>query len=157
HFADVAITALAAVQPRNCESEACQRQNATFGGLVQHDRIDHATHALMGELIPEVNAGFLRDAVSLTRAASALTAVYESHLGRLALPVTLLSGEHNQTFEPRATEASYRVLCQTNGPQLYRRYVLAGYGHLDCLIGEHADEDVFPLLSQSLGSEVRKR
>ena len=154
--ADAAITALAAILTDACDNGSCQRQNATFGGLLQHDQVNGATHALMGELIPEVSAGFLRDVVPLTREASALGAGDEGQMGRLALPITLLSGEHNQTFAPHGTEASYHRLCEANGPLLYRRHVLAGYGHLDCLIGERADEDVFPYIAQSLGPTVRK-
>ena len=157
HLADAAIKALAAVLPGCCDIESCHRQNATFGGLLQHDRVNDATHALMGELIPEVSAGFLRDVAPLTREASALTPADERGMSRLALPITLLYGEHNQTFAPHATEASYRRLCEENGPSLYRRHVLAGYGHLDCLIGEHADEDVFPYVAASLGPEMRER
>jgi cholesterol oxidase len=149
HAADAAITALAALLPPPCDRCSCQRQSATFGGLLQHDQVNEATHALMGELIPEVSAGFLRDVVPLSRRESALSDQDERHLSRLALPITLLSGEHNQTFLPAATEASYRLLCAANGPALYRRHVLAGYGHLDCLIGQRADQDVFPLITDA--------
>jgi hypothetical protein len=157
HLPDAAIGALAAVVPHPCTSPVCHRQEAAFGVLLEHAQVDEETHALMGALIPVVNAGFLRDVVPLTRQPSALGAEDERHLARLALPITLLSGEHNQTFLPAGTEASFKRLCAANGPALYRRHVLAGYGHLDCLIGERADEDVFPHIVEALGPEVRAR
>lgn len=156
HAADAAITALGAIatlsrlRPGGCDSGACQRQSATFGGLLQHDQVNAATHALMAALIPEVSAGFLRDVAQLAREDSVLSEQDARHLDRLRLPITLLCGEHNQTFLPAATEASYRLLCAANGPALYHRHVLAGYGHLDCLIGQRAHADVFPLLADAL-------
>lgn len=147
HVADAAITALAAIVPQVCASSSCQRQTATFGELVQHERLNDATHALLGELIPEVSAGFLCDVVPLSRHGSILDAAALANLHRLALPITLLSGEHNQTLVPQSTEASYEALCAVNDPSLYLRHVIAGYGHLDCLLGARAHEDVFPHIS----------
>ncbi|MFO0579279.1 MAG: hypothetical protein U1A78_35200 [Polyangia bacterium] len=147
HAADAAITALSLLQPGRCDSGACRRQSSTFGGLLQHDQVNGATHALMAALIPEVSAGFLRDVAERAREGSVLDEPDTRHLPRLRLPITLLCGEHNQTFLPAATEASYRLLCEANGPELYHRHVLAGYGHLDCLIGQRAHEDVFPLIA----------
>lgn len=157
HFADAAISALAAVLPTHCERAVCHRHSATFGNLVQHSRLSEETHALLGELIPEVHVSFLRDVAPHSRHASALREDDERHLQRLALPITLISGEHNETFIPAATELSFHRLCAENGPALYRRHVVAGYGHLDCLLGSDADRDVYPLIVDALGPSVRSR
>lgn len=157
HFADAAITALAALLPAHCDSGVCHRQAATFGSLIRHEQVNPETHALLGELIPEVSVGFLRDVARMTRHGSVLEADDERHFARLALPITLLSGEHNETLTPVGTAASYQSLCAASGPALYRRHVLAGYGHLDCLIGRHADAEVFPLIVDALGKDVRAR
>jgi cholesterol oxidase len=156
-FADVIITALAALVCATCpcSSGVCHRHVATFGGLLQHDQVNDESHALMGELIPEVSAGFLDTVAPLCREPSALSADDERHLDRLALPITFLSGERNDTFLPESTLASERRLGEANGPGLYRRHLIPGYGHLDCLIGQRADQDVFPLISSALGPAVR--
>jgi cholesterol oxidase len=155
HLADAAISALATLLPQSCDSDACHRQSATFGNLVCHAQLNDQTHALLAELIPEVSVGFLRDVTPLSRQLSALSEEDERHLDRLRLPITFLSGEHNETLAPLGTEESYQQLCSAHGPALYRRHVLAGYGHLDCLIGKDADRDVFPLIAQSLGPLLR--
>ncbi len=157
HVADTAISALALLLPPSCGEGFCQRQRATFGNLVRHSQLDPETHALLGDLIPEVCAGFLQDVADKTRQESILTDDDYRHMARLALPITLLSGEHNETLIPEATMRSHALLSQTLGHDLFCRHVLAGYGHLDCLIGKDADRDVFPLIAASLGKDVRAK
>jgi cholesterol oxidase len=37
-----------------------------------------------------------------------------------------------------------------NGLELYSRHVIPGYGHIDCIFGEDAAEDVYPLILRHL-------
>jgi cholesterol oxidase len=152
HFADAAVTALAAVVPKSyvCDSVSCHRLSAAFGDLLFHENVDAETHALVGDLIPEVNMGFLDAVAPLTRESSALTDEDERHLERLALPITLISGARNMTFLPEATERSYVALCAANGAGFYVRHVVADHGHLDCLVGVRAAASVYPLVAAGL-------
>ena len=77
-----------------------------------------------------------------------------AHLDRLALPITFVSGEHNHMFVPEGTARSLALLSEANDPALYQRHVIADYGHLDCLIGESAATDVFPMLAEALGRSI---
>lgn len=149
--ADLAITGLAAVVPKSymCLNISCHRQSAVFGDLLHHGRINDETHALAGELIPDVTAGFLLDVAEKSRASSILTTEDQHHFDRLAFPICLISGEKNNTFKPESTERSYARLVQENGSSFYRRHVIPDYGHLDCLIGEQASEHVYPLLAKA--------
>lgn len=72
------------------------------------------------------------------------------HLERLALPITFLAGEDDTFFLPKGSETTYQRLRQVNAPDLYERHVIAGYSHLDCLIGKDAPRDVFPLILHAL-------
>lgn len=149
--ADLAITGLAAVVPKSydCDSVSCHRHSAVFGDLLHHDRINAETHALAGDLIPDVAAAFLLDVAEKTRATCILTKEDQYHFDRLALPMCLISGEKNRTFCPESTDQSYDRLVQENGAGYYRRHVIPDYGHLDCLIGEQAAEHVYPLIARA--------
>jgi cholesterol oxidase len=148
---DRAITGLAAIVPKSyvCESVSCHRHSAVFGDLLHHERINGETHAIVGDLIPDVTAGFLLDVAEKSRASSILTAEDQHHFDRLALPICLISGEKNRTFLPESTQRSYDRLVQENGVAHYRRHVIPDYGHLDCLVGTDAAEHVYPLLARA--------
>ena len=69
---------------------------------------------------------------------------------RLRLPVTFIHGSDNGVFGAGSTRKTYELLCETHGPELYRRHVVDGYGHMDCLIGDHGARDVFPHIVEHL-------
>ena len=69
--------------------------------------------------------------------------VYMPHLDRLAIPLTFIHGAENACYVPRSTELSYQLLCRHHDPSLYRRHLIDGYGHIDCIFGVNAHRDVF--------------
>lgn len=129
---DLAVGVLAAVWPKSytCDNEACHRQSATYGDIVAHARINPATHALMGDLVPEVNSSFLKGIAPHARAADILTDEDRRHLDRLDIPTLLISGTENQMFVPESTERTWRMLHDAVGENI-RREVFEGFGHLD--------------------------
>lgn len=76
--------------------------------------------------------------------------VYMPHLDRLRIPVLFVSGAKNDCFLPESTERTQAALVQANGPGLYDRRVIPGYGHIDCIFGKEAWRDVYPLVLQHL-------
>ncbi len=159
-LADLAISSLAPILPHvpgseSCGNPVCARHLATFGGLLHHANVNPETHALMGPLIPEVVVGFLKAVAPVVHRIDLLDADDLLHLDRLAIPITFVSGEHNHMFVPSGTERSFNLVCKANGPALYRREVIAGYGHLDCLVGANAAADVFPTFAEALGPTIR--
>ncbi len=82
---------------------------------------------------------------------------------RFDFPVLLLHGQRNRVFDWRGSLDSWKLLMKLRGqenlpaPEPFehgRRYgkgtatqlaVFEQYGHLDCIIGEHAHEHIFPL------------
>ena len=66
----------------------------------------------------------------------------------------LLHGAEDRHYLAESSERTYQHLLQHNGPTLYRRHVLPGYGHIDPLIGRDAAREVYPLILASL-SEPR--
>jgi len=155
-FADLAASVLSRVLPTSftCDNRACYRHVATFGELILHTRVNAATHALMGELVPECVAGFLKDVAVRARQDSILSDEDRRHLDRLALPIHFISGSENRMFVPESTAESYRLLCDANGTGHYRRSVYQGFGHLDCYLGEGAPEAIWPELARSLDPQA---
>ena len=41
-------------------------------------------------------------------------------------------------------------LVAANGSSLYKRHVIPGYGHIDCIFGKNAVNDVFPFVLEHL-------
>lgn len=153
-FGDRIISIMAPLIPKTYRGGTIpvKRHSATFGDLLHMPRVDQVTVDLMGSLIPQVLMAFLRDVMRFTRAndSSVFSDDDLQHLDRLALPVTFLVGEHNNMFVPEATRRTWALLCDRNGASHYERTVIQGYGHLDCIVGEKAAEDVFPLFAKGL-------
>lgn len=70
--------------------------------------------------------------------------VYLPNCERLAIPIHFIHGAENACFRPESTKRTYERLCKVNGAQLYSRSLIPGYGHIDCIFGKRAAQDVFP-------------
>lgn len=145
-MADWAISILARILPKSysCDNRACYRHSATFGDLIFHSRVNSATHAMMGDLIPECLTGFLKDVAIWARRDSILTEKDKQNLETLRLPIHFISGSENRMFVPKGTELSYNLLCEANGSDTYTRTVYDQFGHLDCLVGADAAQIIWP-------------
>lgn len=148
---DLAIGVLAATWPKSytCANPACHRHSATYGDIVFHPRINEATHAIMGDLVPEVNSTFLKGIAPDSRAADIMTAADRAHLARLDLPMLLISGSENQMFIPEATQRTWRLLHDALGENI-QRVVFDGFGHLDCYLSADARKPIWETLARFL-------
>jgi cholesterol oxidase len=149
---DMAASFLARIMPTSfeCDNGACYRHVATFGELALHSRLNPSTHAIMGDLIPQCLAGFLKDVAIWSRRDSVLSNEDFNHLDRLRLPIHFISGSENRMFVPQSTEDSYGLLCERNGESNYQRTVYPDFGHLDCYFGKGAEETIWPDIAASL-------
>jgi cholesterol oxidase len=59
-------------------------------------------------------------------------------------------GAENDCFLPESTALTCEALRQANPGVAYTRYVVPGYGHIDCMFGQDASTDVYPLIRQHL-------
>ena len=64
----------------------------------------------------------------------------------MAIPIGFVHGAENRCFLPVSTEMTVKNLSERNGPELYERHVIPGYGHIDCIYGENAAADVYPYI-----------
>ena len=129
-----------------------------YGVLYEHDQLNAATFDALHEMFGIANIRAFEHIGAIARAGHLVAAdggeAYMPHLGRLALPITFIHGAENDTFLPRSTELTFDALRKANDPdgrrQLYHRYVVPDYGHIDCIFGKNASRDVFPLILKQL-------
>jgi cholesterol oxidase len=71
---------------------------------------------------------------------------YLPHIGRLAIPITLVTGGENNLFLPEGTARTLQTLSQANDASLYQRVVFPNYAHMDLYIGRDSSRDVYPTI-----------
>jgi cholesterol oxidase len=143
-----------------CHSEVCRRIVFLYSQVFAHERLNRATHEHLNELFGVANIAALEHLTRIVRRGQVVDAegrdVYLPQLERLALPITFLQGADNGCFRPHGSEQTLALLTERHGSTLFRRELVPGYGHLDCIIGKDAARDVYPLILRHLErTEVR--
>jgi len=149
-----------------CTSSVCHRITFLFGHLYRHDKLNAATHARLSDQFGNCNITAFRHLAQIVRHGSALRYDWgrEENLRRygtetppgylnpehLRIPITFVSGELNRTYLPESTAQTYNWLRAANGPELYQRHVVPGYGHIDNFMGYRANIDSYPLFLEQL-------
>ncbi|KAK7718059.1 hypothetical protein SLS57_006206 [Botryosphaeria dothidea] len=140
-----------------CRSAVCHRFSLTYGRCWEHANLNRATHERLGELLGGVHMRMLAQTMRMGRVGRLLdgegrdTFVTEKGLERLrGLPILFVSGGENVVFDPESTFMTYDVLRRRFGPDLYKRKVFQGYGHLDTWMGKDSARDVFPTMGDHL-------
>jgi cholesterol oxidase len=132
----------------HCHSDVCHRITFLYSLLYEHEQLNEATHRALVEMFGVANVSALDHLSLLVREGIMKTADgkddYMTHLDRLAIPITFIHGAENRCFLPVSTELTYDLLRKTNGAELYQRFVIPGYGHIDCIYGKDAVRDVYP-------------
>ena len=138
----------------HCKSPTCHRISFMYGLLYEHDQLNAATHRTLHETFGVANMKVLDHLGLLTRTGSMVNFkgedVYLSHVDRLKIPITFIHGEENETFLPESTRKTLALLREKNGKSLYKRHVIPDYGHIDCIFGKNAVQDVYPLILNHL-------
>jgi cholesterol oxidase len=139
---------------QECESPVCHRISFMYAPLYQHQQLNQLTHDNLHELFGVANVRSFEHIALLARTGHLVdfsgAEVYLPHLDRLAIPIAFLHGSENQCFLPESTQKTYDLLRKTNGEKLYSRHLIPGYGHIDCIYGKNAVNDVFPFVLKHL-------
>lgn len=142
----------------HCSSTICHRTSFMYGLLYQHTQLNELTHENLHELLGGANVTTFNQLALMFRNRKIVGATgrnnYLINLNNLAIPITFIHGEKNSVYLPKSTEVTYKVLCEKNGRELYKRHVIDKYGHLDCIIGKNAAQDVFPLIVKHLEENI---
>jgi cholesterol oxidase len=143
------------VELRNrCTSSSCHRITFMYAPLYEHANLNEATHDNLHEMFGVANMKAFIHLARLTNTGHLVdfdgNEVYLPHLDRLAIPISFIHGARNECFLPESTEITLRLLAQANGSSLYKRQVIPGYGHIDCIFGKNAANDVYPFVLEHL-------
>jgi cholesterol oxidase len=151
---DAVLRAYPVSAKERCANRTCRRAAFLYGELVSHANLTQATHDQMGKVLGTASMGPFGQLARGTLRGRILRAdgadTYVGGVAGVRIPVTFIHGADNATVLAGSTAATHELLCRTYGADRYSRHVLAGYGHLDCLIGKHAGQDVFPLIAAQL-------
>ena len=157
-WAERAFTLGARLQPivpsECCDSATCRRISAMYGPLYKHARLDRTTHETLPEQFGQANLRSFRHLIRNLRAGHVVredgTDWYVPQAARMAIPILFVHGAENDCLLPESTRVTQALLAACNGAALYPRQLIPGYGHVDCIIGEHADRDVYPHILRHL-------
>ena len=137
-----------------CDSPVCHRVTFMYSLLYEHSQLNQATHDHLHELFGIANIESLKHLAQIVRKGHVTNIdgddEYLPKANNMAIPIRFISGSENCCFLPESTEKTYKFLCETNGEEYYDRKVIPGYGHIDCIFGENAVNDVYPLIVEHL-------
>jgi cholesterol oxidase len=146
----VAINALSQGQGQ-CNSSVCHRITFLYSSLFRHQNLNQLLHNNLHELFAQANISSLKHLAQMCRAKKLVDVDgNDSYLDdqqnwqHLNLPIRFISGQHNDCYLPQSTAITYQILCEKFDSANYSREVIAGYGHIDCIIGAQAVLDVYP-------------
>ncbi len=125
------------------------RITALYGQLYEVDNLNRLTYEQgLPEMFGEANIRAFEQLAAIARAGEVVDAdgrnVYLDRLERLAIPICFIHGAKNACFLPESTERTMQRLGRHNGRILYKRHLIEGYGHIDCIFGSKAATDVYP-------------
>ena len=137
-----------------CTSSTCHRITFMYAPLYEHANLNEATHDALHEMFGFANMKAFMHLARLTNTGHLVDFngkdVYMPHLDRLAIPIAFIHGAQNECFLPESTALTVDELARANGSNLYQRHVIQGYGHIDCIYGKNAVNDVYPLVLEHL-------
>jgi hypothetical protein len=154
---DVALWSVPFPPDESCYSPTCHRVFGVFGPVYRHAQLNQATHDALGAVAGPVATYPFGQLARMMQRARAVDArgrdVYFDRPDLLDFPIHFISGTLNQLVMPETTLLSQRWLKQAlpASADKFTRQVFEGYGHLDCLIGRNAAQDVFPSILEVLG------
>ena len=129
-----------------------------YGQLWELDQLNRDTHDTLHELFGVANIKAFEHLGALMRAGHAVNAKgenkYLSGAANMAMPIRFIHGEENQTFLPKGSEEAMAYLSAANGGEFYDLEMIEGYGHIDCMFGKNAADDVYPLIKEHLDKNL---
>jgi cholesterol oxidase len=151
---DRAISLMPMQSEERCNSATCHRITFMYSNLYEHDQLNTATHDALHEMFGIANVTSFEHLAELVRKGHLVAfngdEVYMSHLERLAIPMAFIHGAENNCFLPESTQLTIELLGEKNGSKLYSRHVIPNYGHIDCIYGKNAVQDVYPFILHHL-------
>ena len=155
HLYDRALELYPMQAEEHCDNAVCHRITFMYSLLYEHDQLNTLTHDVgLHEMFGVANMRAFEHLALMVREGKVVrfdgADVYLPHLDRMAIPITFIHGAENHCYLPESTERTYEALRNLNDPKLYHRYLIPNYGHIDCIFGKRAAQDVYPLILRQL-------
>jgi choline dehydrogenase-like flavoprotein len=158
----------------------CLRSYGIYGRLFEHRNLHRDTLERLGDYLGHVRYRTYQQTIfyaTLRRLTDEQGrneyVTYERIFDNLRFPICFLHGKANEVFDKRTSERSFDLLASIfwskdlqqlwdENPEVRYDYSLyergkslriveiEGYGHQDCMIGQHAHKDVYPAISAFL-------
>lgn len=139
-----------------CANAACHHITVLFGKLYKHAQLNQSTHNSLARLFGRVDITAMRQLTSILLRNQLINAygedVYLPYIERLKLPMIFLSGNKNNCVLPESTQKTINILSDANSAHFYKRFEVADYGHVDCIIGQNAARDIYLFILDQLES-----
>ena len=151
-----------------CSSTVCHRMTFMYGHIYPHATLNVETHDQLNEQFGWCNIKTLQHLQQLVdrggvaakfdygpkenkrRYGDSVPPTYLDDASHLRIPITLVSGADNRCFLPQTTLRTYDWLSERNGPSLYTRHVVPGFGHWDNFVGAEAYKHCYPRYLEQL-------
>jgi len=155
HLYDKALSVYALAEAQGqCQSDSCHRITFMYASLYRHETLNDRLHSHLGELFAEANMQTLEHLAEMCRKGLVVNFegkdIYMPNIDRLNLPILFISGAQNECYLPESTEITFNLLREKFDATQYSRQVIEGYGHIDCIFGRKAAQDVFPYIVEHL-------
>ncbi|CAG8533020.1 3332_t:CDS:10 [Ambispora gerdemannii] len=133
-----------------CRGAECHRASFAYGLIWRHEHLSQQIHDHLGDVAAHVNVTTMTQLLSIGLKKKLVDAkgknvyVIEKNVKEnLNFPITFIHGDKNAVYSPESTKKSFEVLREINGPDLYKRWEIDNYGHLDTWWGKKSHEDIF--------------
>lgn len=141
-------------QGQQNDNPVSHRITFMYGQLYQIEQLDQRTFDNLHELFGVSNMQTFEHLALMVRRQQVMSHdgkdIYMPHLDRLALPICFIHGAENKTYLPASTQQTMDLLVARNGASFYSRHVIPAYGHIDCIFGKKAADDVYPHILEHL-------
>ncbi|HEX4498547.1 MAG TPA: alpha/beta hydrolase [Thermoanaerobaculia bacterium] len=146
---------------QHCDSPVCHRITFMYALLYQHEQLGEHVHDYLHELFGISNMATFEHLALMVRDKKTVDHegkdVYNPHLERLAIPIRFIHGAENRCYLPESTQMTLDLISERNGAELYDRFVIPNYGHIDCIFGQNAVRDTYPLILEHLEKTATAR
>ncbi|XP_041462772.1 uncharacterized protein LOC121413862 isoform X1 [Lytechinus variegatus] len=147
-----------------CDSDVCHRITFIYSLLWIHQNMNPSTHDTLHEWNGYVHSDIFKHFAHCTRQGfldrieddaepylpdfhcpeRLNSEAYRKQMKHLDIPILYFSGQDNHCWDPETTKQSYERCKEANPDQDYEWFMVPDYGHLDCIVGKDASDDVFP-------------
>ena len=155
NIVDTLIQAVPIPAGEDCNHPVCRRIFSVYGPSYAHAQLNDATHEAIHEMFGAVAVEPFEQFSDMVRAGLAVNRagdpIYTERLDRIDFPTLFIAGEHNKIFYPATSQRTFEAVREVSDtPEIFERWVIPDYAHMDVFMGKNAVTEVYPRLLEFL-------